>query len=132
MVSPTPPARPATEGSAERIVRMGEDPERVFVVGSPAIDGGLDSANPELLDIVGNSRIIGESIDIGAFEYDSSCDILLLSSVIHVDSSAISGKQDGTSWAEKAFRDYKDKLLPLIPYMALLVQACSARSIAFG
>tara|TARA_R110000868_G_scaffold119469_2_gene316742 strand:+ start:14409 stop:15713 length:1305 start_codon:yes stop_codon:yes gene_type:complete len=30
---------PATEGSAERIVRMGEDPERVFVVGSPAIDG---------------------------------------------------------------------------------------------
>jgi len=30
---------PATEGSAERIRRMGEDPERVFVVGSPAIDG---------------------------------------------------------------------------------------------
>ncbi|MBO6513040.1 MAG: UDP-N-acetylglucosamine 2-epimerase (hydrolyzing) [Phycisphaerales bacterium] len=30
---------PATEGSAERIVRMGEDPERVFTVGSPAIDG---------------------------------------------------------------------------------------------
>ncbi|MGJ8636916.1 MAG: UDP-N-acetylglucosamine 2-epimerase [Phycisphaerales bacterium] len=29
----------ATEGSAERIVRMGEDPERVFTVGSPAIDG---------------------------------------------------------------------------------------------
>lgn len=30
---------PATEGSAERIIRMGEDPERVFVVGSPGIDG---------------------------------------------------------------------------------------------
>ncbi|MDF1870783.1 MAG: UDP-N-acetylglucosamine 2-epimerase [Phycisphaerales bacterium] len=30
---------PATEGSAERIRRMGEDPERVLVVGSPAIDG---------------------------------------------------------------------------------------------
>jgi UDP-hydrolysing UDP-N-acetyl-D-glucosamine 2-epimerase len=29
----------ATEGSAERIRRMGEDAERVFVVGSPAIDG---------------------------------------------------------------------------------------------
>ncbi len=29
----------ATEGSAERIRRMGEEAERVFVVGSPAIDG---------------------------------------------------------------------------------------------
>lgn len=30
---------PATQTSAERIVRMGEDPEHVHVVGSPAIDG---------------------------------------------------------------------------------------------
>jgi len=30
---------PATEESARRIIRMGEDPQRVHVVGSPAIDG---------------------------------------------------------------------------------------------
>ena len=30
---------PATEESAQRIIRMGEDPDRVHVVGSPAIDG---------------------------------------------------------------------------------------------
>lgn len=36
---------PATPTSAERIVKMGEDPARVHVVGSPAIDG-LDAVNP--------------------------------------------------------------------------------------
>ncbi|MDX2016455.1 MAG: UDP-N-acetylglucosamine 2-epimerase, partial [Planctomycetota bacterium] len=35
---------PATEASAERIVRMGERPETVRVVGSPAIDGLSDFA----------------------------------------------------------------------------------------
>lgn len=29
---------PATEGSANRIIRMGEDPSRIFVVGAPALD----------------------------------------------------------------------------------------------
>lgn len=36
---------PASNTSAKRIVKMGEDPSRVFVVGSPGIDG-LDSINP--------------------------------------------------------------------------------------
>ncbi len=36
---------PATGASAQRIVRMGEDPGRVIVVGSPAIDG-LDEIAP--------------------------------------------------------------------------------------
>lgn len=35
---------PATARSAERIIRMGEDPARVHVVGSPAIDGLGDIA----------------------------------------------------------------------------------------
>lgn len=39
---------PATQGSAERILRMGERPEHVVIVGSPAIDG-LD-AMPLLSD----------------------------------------------------------------------------------
>lgn len=29
---------PATKGSAERLIKMGEDPERIFVVGAPALD----------------------------------------------------------------------------------------------
>ncbi|MFG0246952.1 MAG: UDP-N-acetylglucosamine 2-epimerase [Phycisphaerales bacterium JB052] len=36
---------PASNMSAKRIVKMGEDPAQVFVVGSPAIDG-LDEINP--------------------------------------------------------------------------------------
>lgn len=36
---------PATRTSSERIVKMGEDPARVHVVGSPAIDG-LEAINP--------------------------------------------------------------------------------------
>ena len=36
---------PATQTSGDRIIRMGEDPSRVFVAGSPAIDG-LDAINP--------------------------------------------------------------------------------------
>ena len=36
---------PATQTSADRILRMGEDPEQVHMVGSPAIDG-LDGINP--------------------------------------------------------------------------------------
>jgi UDP-hydrolysing UDP-N-acetyl-D-glucosamine 2-epimerase len=45
---------PATEGSARRIRDMGEDPERIHVVGSPAIDGlneipALDEAAYEAL-----------------------------------------------------------------------------------
>lgn len=36
---------PATNSSAKRIVKMGEEASQVFVVGSPAIDG-LDAVNP--------------------------------------------------------------------------------------
>ena len=36
---------PATEGSGDRILRLGEDPQRVHVVGSPAVDG-LDAISP--------------------------------------------------------------------------------------
>jgi UDP-hydrolysing UDP-N-acetyl-D-glucosamine 2-epimerase len=33
---------PATEKSAQRIIRMGEDPSKVFVVGAPGLDGILN------------------------------------------------------------------------------------------
>ncbi len=44
---------PATQESASRIARMGEDPARIVVVGSPAVDGIVDIA--ELDDAQWNS-----------------------------------------------------------------------------
>jgi UDP-hydrolysing UDP-N-acetyl-D-glucosamine 2-epimerase len=38
---------PATQKSAERIIKMGEDPSRVFVVGAPALDTILNEKLPE-------------------------------------------------------------------------------------
>lgn len=37
---------PATEDSAKRIIKMGEDPSRVFIVGAPALDTVLDKRLP--------------------------------------------------------------------------------------
>jgi len=42
---------PATEESAERIIRMGEDPSRVFVVGAPGLDQILHESLPEREDL---------------------------------------------------------------------------------
>ncbi len=39
-----------------------------LMAGSPAFDAGLNSANPESLDLDGNPRIQGTTIDLGAFE----------------------------------------------------------------
>jgi len=50
----------ATEQSAERIVRMGEPPEFVHVVGSPAIDGlrGINSMSDDDARELGDPRIV--------------------------------------------------------------------------
>ncbi len=51
---------PATRQSAERIIAMGENPQRVHVVGSPAIDG-LDEISPlsdEAFDALGAPEIV--------------------------------------------------------------------------
>ena len=37
---------PATEGSANRIIKMGEDPSRIFIVGAPALDTVLNKRLP--------------------------------------------------------------------------------------
>jgi GDP/UDP-N,N'-diacetylbacillosamine 2-epimerase (hydrolysing) len=42
---------PATEESAERIIRMGEDPSRIFVVGAPGLDQILHEPLPEREDL---------------------------------------------------------------------------------
>jgi len=51
---------PATEQSAERIIRMGEDPSRVHVVGSPAADGlsHIALASPALIEELGNPEVL--------------------------------------------------------------------------
>jgi UDP-hydrolysing UDP-N-acetyl-D-glucosamine 2-epimerase len=51
---------PATHASAQRILRMGEDPATVFVVGSPAIDG-LDAVAPldaDAFDALGRPSVL--------------------------------------------------------------------------
>ncbi|MGD9693636.1 MAG: UDP-N-acetylglucosamine 2-epimerase [Phycisphaerales bacterium] len=51
---------PATAQSADRIIRMGEDPARVIVVGSPAIDGlgAIEPMSDEAYNRLGNPRIV--------------------------------------------------------------------------
>ncbi|MCH8345044.1 MAG: UDP-N-acetylglucosamine 2-epimerase (hydrolyzing) [Planctomycetes bacterium] len=51
---------PATEQSAQRIATMGEDPKRIHIVGSPAIDG-LDAIPPlsdDAFDALGRPEIL--------------------------------------------------------------------------
>ena len=56
---------------------------------SPAVDVGLTSTNSSLLDLAGNARVFGGSIDLGAIEQQQ---------VLYVDGSA-SGTGDGLSWS---------------------------------
>lgn len=42
---------PATRGSANRIIRMGEDPSRIFVVGAPALDTILNERLPKQAEL---------------------------------------------------------------------------------
>lgn len=51
---------PATDASAERIIRMGEDPERVHVVGSPAADGltHIEQAGPGFIADLGTPECL--------------------------------------------------------------------------
>jgi UDP-hydrolysing UDP-N-acetyl-D-glucosamine 2-epimerase len=50
----------ATEASAERLERMGEDPERIHVVGSPAIDGlrEVEAMGDERAEDFGDPEIV--------------------------------------------------------------------------
>lgn len=51
---------PATELSAQRIERMGEDPQRIHIVGSPAIDGLCDvpPLDEQQFDALGRPELI--------------------------------------------------------------------------
>lgn len=51
---------PATPASAERLVRMGEDPARVVVAGSPAIDdlAGIPAMDPDEFESLGAPSVV--------------------------------------------------------------------------
>jgi len=51
---------PATEQSAERIIKMGEDPTRVHIVGSPAADGlgHIETAGPAFIADLGTPECL--------------------------------------------------------------------------
>ncbi|KGE86601.1 hypothetical protein IX84_20855 [Phaeodactylibacter xiamenensis] len=79
---------------------------------SPAIDAGDNAANSSSLDLDGNPRVFNATgattIDIGAYEYQSSYDFTSSCTILYVNDDA-SGNNDGSSWAD-AFNDLQDAL----------------------
>ena len=62
---------------------------------SPAMNAGLNSEAESITDLIGNARIISSTIDIGAYEVQSTP--APIPSAIYVNALA-SGNNDGTSW----------------------------------
>ncbi|MEM6700815.1 MAG: choice-of-anchor Q domain-containing protein, partial [Bacteroidota bacterium] len=74
---------------------------------SPAVESGTNSAVSGIAgDIDGNARIIGCSVDIGAYEFQNP---QVTPSIIYVDQNVIGSNKDGTSWAN-AFTDLQDAI----------------------
>jgi len=83
------------------------------VYSSPVTDAGDNTANPLSLDLNAQNRISNTTIDIGAYEFQSSCEGLNVNEIIYVDTNA-TGTNDGTDWTN-AFTDLE---------VALSLQEC--------
>ena len=83
------------------------------VYSSPVTDAGDNTANPLSLDLNAQNRISNTTIDIGAYEFQSSCEGLNVNEIIYVDANA-TGTNDGTDWTN-AFTDLE---------VALSLQEC--------
>jgi len=85
-----------------------EDDNLRLSLGSPCIDTGDNTAIPPsvLTDLDGNPRIVGDRVDMGAYEFQDMC-------ILYVDANAPFGG-DGKSWAT-AFRHLQDALFNAIP-----------------
>ncbi len=81
---------------------------------SPAIDAGDNAAFPSGIttDLDGNPRVFNATgattIDIGAYEYQSSYDFTSSCTILYVNDDA-SGNNDGSSWTD-AFNDLQNAL----------------------
>ena len=76
-------------------------------LGSPAIDAGSSEFVISNFDLAGLPRIIGDEVDMGAYEFDGT--VCAYSERLYVDKDA-TGNNDGSSW-ENAFPDLHQALL---------------------
>ncbi|MEM8901697.1 MAG: choice-of-anchor Q domain-containing protein, partial [Bacteroidota bacterium] len=75
-------------------------------LGSPAIDAGSSKFVISNTDLAGLPRVIGEAVDMGAYEFQRI--ICSLNSILFVDADA-GGQNDGSSWTN-AYTDLQDAL----------------------
>ena len=103
---------PTTPAGNDDIWYTADDGYRLFPC-SPAINSALDSIAADSSDIIGTDRIQAGQVDIGAYEspFDSS---IYTITRLHVDSSNISGVEDGLSWAT-AFTKLQDAFNTCLP-----------------
>jgi len=89
-------------------VDAGSDNLRLGACNSPAVDAGSDAAleGKDAFDLEGNTRIVAEKVDMGAYELQYSPAPL---AVARVDWQA-TGAGDGSSWGD-AFTDLQNALL---------------------
>jgi len=76
---------------------------------SPSINMGLNSANSFAYDLEGKDRISSGIIDIGAYEFPGPDCNLYQSGVVYVDSAAVDGANNGSSWTH-AYTNLQDAL----------------------
>jgi len=68
-----------------------------LTINSPAIDSGSNALVTQTMDLAGNNRIQGSTVDMGPYEGFSNAST---SGIVYVDVNATGGANNGTSWAD--------------------------------